>query len=145
VAFLANLGLFFVFFLPLTLLVAIPFDLYVGRYQPAEEATQLFLWMVIGWPLLFPSVLFVPAAHLALAIARRAGWGPNRGTLRKLAVVILPLGLFAFHLWIWGTVVFGAPLLLTFGVPGALFGWVVRIPESRRSGSVGVQELSHER
>jgi hypothetical protein len=145
VALLANLALFFIFFLPLTLLVAIPFDLYVGRYQPAEEASQLFLWMIIGWPLLFPSVLFVPAAHVALAIARRFGWSPDRGTLRMLAVVILPLGLLWFHLWTWGTVVLGAPLLLTFLVPGALMGWVVRIPAWRRSRSVAVEELSHER
>ena len=55
-AFLANFALFFVFFLPLTLAVGVPFDFYVGRYQPAEEASQLFYWILLGWPL-FPIIL----------------------------------------------------------------------------------------
>ena len=113
-AFLANFALFFVFFLPLTLAVGVPFDFYVGRYQPAEEASQLFYWILVGWPLLLSSVLFVPVAHIALAIARRGHWNLDRSALRKFALAAFPLGLLAVHLLFWGTVVFSVPLLATF-------------------------------
>ena len=131
-AFLANFALFFVVFLPLTLLIGVPFDFYVGRYQPAEEASQLFYWILLGWPLLLPSVLFVPVAHVALGIARRSQWSLDRSALRKFALAAFPLGLLAVHLLFWGTVVFSVPLLVSFLIPGALFGWVARIPKSRR-------------
>ena len=131
-AFLANFSLFFVFFLPVTLLVGLPFDFYVGRYQPAEEASQLFYWITVGWPLLLPSVLFVPVVHLALAFARRASWDLDHEALRKIALVAFPLGLLGAHLLIWGTVVFSVPLLTSFLIPGVLFGWVARIPKLKR-------------
>ena len=133
-AFLANFALFFVFFLPLTLLIGVPFDFYVGRYQPAEEASQLFYWILLGWPLFLPSVLFVAVAHIALAIARRGRRNPDPDVLRKIALVAFPLGLLAVHLLLWGTVVFSVPLLASFLIPGALFGWVARIPKPRRRG-----------
>ena len=130
-ALLANFTLFFVFFLPLTLVVGLPFDFYVGRYQTPEEASQLFYWMVVGWPLLVPSVLFIPVAHIALAIARRTQWDLRRSALRKCALAAFPSGLLAVHLLLYGSVVVSAPLLVSYLIPGALFGWIARIPKPR--------------
>jgi hypothetical protein len=130
-AFLANLVLFFVFFMPLTFIVALPGDFYVGRYQPEEEASQLFYWILIGWKFLIPSVLFIPIVHIGLAIARRTSVPLAPESLRRIALVAFPIGLLAVHLYFWGTVVFSVPLLVTFLVPGVLYGWVARIPKAR--------------
>ncbi len=131
-AFLANFALFFVFFMPLTLVVGALGDFYVGRYQPEEEASQLFYWILVGWPLLLPSALFVPVAHIALALARRGPWELEPDLLRRLAIGVLPVGLLVVHLLFWGTVVFSVPLLISLLIPGALFGWVARIPRPRQ-------------
>ncbi len=130
-AFLANFALFFVLFLPLTLAVAAPFDFYVGRYQPPEEAAQIFYWMFVGWPLLLPSVLFLPVAHIGLAVTRRVYRDLDHSSLRRLALAVFPLGLLGVHLLVWGGVVFSLPLLVSFLIPGAVFGWLARIPKHR--------------
>ncbi len=70
-ALLANLALFFVFYLPLTFAVGLLGDLYVGRYQPPEESAELFYWIVVGWPLLLPSLLAIPMLHIVLGVVRR--------------------------------------------------------------------------
>ena len=132
-ALLANLALFFVLFLPLTYLVGWPFDYYVGRYMTPEEAPRVFNWIVMGWKLLLPGVLFVPVAHVALAIARRTLGEPDRQRLRRLVVVVVPLGFLAVHLALWGTAVLGVPLLVSVLIPGAVYGLIARLP-MRRGG-----------
>jgi len=126
-----NLALFFVLFLPLTLLVGLPFDFYLGRFQPAEEARPVIYWLIAGWPLLLPSILFIPVAHLALAIARRRQWAPDAHAMRGVSLVALPMGLLLTHFLFWGTTVLSIPLLVTFLIPGVIFGWVARIPKVR--------------
>ena len=129
-ALLANLGLFFAFYLPLTFAVGLPGDFYVGRYQAPEEEAALFYWIVVGWPLILPSVVALPAAHIALAVARRARGDFDRKGLRRIAAVAIPLSFLAVHLWIWGAAVLSVPLLVSILIPGTLLGLVVRIPRS---------------
>ncbi len=132
-ALLTNIALFFLCFLPLTLLVGLPFDFYLGPYQQPGAATQIFVWIVVGWPLLVPTVAFIPVAHIALAVARRTGLDPTPQVCRRVAVVVVPLGLLATHLLFWGTVVLSVRLLLTILLPGALLGWIARTPRRSRA------------
>lgn len=130
-ALLSNLGLFFVFYLPLTYAVGLPFDFYVGRYQSTAEETAFFNWIVVAWPLLIPSILALPAAHIVLGIARRLGEKFSPEGLRNICTAAIPLSFLAIHLAIWGDVVVSIQLLITILVPGALLGRVARIPKPR--------------
>ena len=132
-ALLANLVLFFAVYLPLSYAVGWAGDFWLGRYQSPEEGAQLFYWIVVGWPLLIPSLLFVPLAHIALGITRRLRRDPSPGRLRLLVVALAPLGFLAVHLALWGAVVLSAPLLASILIPGALYGLVARIPRRRRA------------
>lgn len=132
-ALLKNLGLFFVVFLPLTLLVGLPGDYYLARHQSPEEATPIFYWMLVGWRVLLPCILFLPLAHLALAVSRRAGWRPDQATLRRVSLVVLPLGMLAMPLWLLGVHYLSVPLVVSVVVPGVVLGWLARIPLPRRA------------
>ena len=131
-ALLANLALFFVVYLPLGFAVGLAGDFWIGRYQSSETGFPLFYWIVVGWPLLVPSLLIVPVAHIALAIGRRLGPEAGAGRLRLLAIAVAPLGFLAVHLGLWGTTVLSGPLLATVLLPGAVYGLVARIPRRRR-------------
>jgi hypothetical protein len=135
-ALFANCILFFVLFLPLTLLVGLSFDFYLGRFQPAEEAVPIIYWLVAGWPLLIPSFLFIPVLHIMLATVRRRTWAPDRRGMRMLSLVAFPMGLLLTHFVFWGGTVLSIPLLVTFLIPGAILGWVARIPRTRAQSDI---------
>jgi hypothetical protein len=131
VALFSNCLLFFVVFLPLTFLVGAPFDFYLGRYQPPEEAAQIMHWLVAGWPLFIPTVLAIPLLHVLLAILRRRSWVSSPAESRKVFVAAFPIGLLSMHLMFWGDKVFSPQLLICILVPGALLGSIARIPKTR--------------
>ena len=130
-ALFSNCLLFFLVFLPLTFLVGAPFDFYLGRYQPPEEAAQIMHWLVAGWPLFIPTVLAIPLLHVLLAIVRRRGWVSSPGESRKVFVAAFPIGLLSMHLMFWGDKVFSPQLLICILVPGAILGSIARIPKTR--------------
>ena len=130
-ALFSNCLLFFLVFLPLTFLVGAPFDFYLGRYQPPEEASQVMHWLVAGWPLFIPTVLAIPLLHVLLAIVRRRGWVSSPGESRKVFVAAFPIGLLSMHLMFWGDKVFSPQLLICILVPGAILGSIARIPKTR--------------
>jgi hypothetical protein len=127
-AFLANCGLFFVVYLPLTFLIGWLFGWYVGPTQGPDDSYPVLLWIVVVWPLLLPSFLWVPPAHIVLRIARRRLEGAQ---LRRLAVAVLALGILAVHLLVWGTAVLSLPALVLTLVAGGLYGLVFRIPRRK--------------
>ena len=127
-ALLANLALFFLLYLPLTFAVGLAGDFYVGRYQSPEDAAPFFYWIVVGVQLFIPSVLALPAAHLALGAVRRMAGDFEPRRLRRIAVVAIPLSFLAIHLWVWGAVLVSVPLLVSILLPGSLLGLAVRIP-----------------
>ncbi len=124
-ALLANMGLFFVFYLPLTYLVGLLGGFYVGPTQGPDDSYPFFVWVVVVWPLLLPSFLWVPIAHFLLRIGLRR---LERNRLRLLAALLVPTGLLAVHLWVWGGVVLSPQLLILAIVPGVVYGLVFRIP-----------------
>ena len=128
-ALFVNMLLFLFVYMPLTLLVAWPTDFYVGRYQAAEEALPLLYWIILGWPLLFPSLAFVPVADGIMRLLRRFRPGLTKPALRKLSIVIFPAGLLAAHIITWGTQVFSLPLLVSILVPGAIYGGMAWLPK----------------
>ncbi len=123
--FLANVLLFFVVFLPLTYLVGLPFDFFVGPNQAGDEAYPFFTWLVVVLQLVLPALLFVPIAHVGLRWLRGRH---SRRALRWTAVAVLPLGFLGAHLAAWGPVVFSPQLLVLLLVPGALYGLTFRVP-----------------
>ena len=127
-ALLANMGLFFVFYLPLTYLLGLVGGFYVGPTQGPDDSYPLLIWLGVVWPLLLPSFLWVPAAHILMRIGLRR---LERSRVRLLAVLLLPAGILAVHLVLWGGVVLGPELLALAIVPGALYGLVFRIPRTR--------------
>ncbi len=134
-AFLANVGLFFVLYMPLTFVIGWLFGFYVGPTQTPDDSFPVLIWIVVVWPLLLPSFLWVPVAHIALRMARRRQWlDPAR--LRPLAVFLVPAGLLAVHIGVWRGVVLGLPLLALLIVPGLVYGLTFRIP--RRRGAPGL-------
>lgn len=124
-ALLANIGLFFVLYLPVTYLIGLLGGFYVGPTQGRDDSYPFFIWVVVVWPLLLPSFLWVPVAHIALRLARRR---LDRNRLRVLAIALVPTGLLAVHLVLWGGVVLSLPLLIVTIVPGALYGMLFRVP-----------------
>ena len=87
--------------------------------------------MVVVWPLLLPSFLWVPVAHILLRISLRR---LERNRVRLFAIVLVPAGLLAVHLSVWGGVVLGPPLLMLAIVPGVVYGLVFRMPRDVRTG-----------
>ena len=138
-ALFVNMLLFFLVYMPLTLLVAWPGDFYVGQYQAAEDALPLVYWILLGWPILFPSLAFVPIADWIMRLLRRFWPGLSRSALRKLSIVIYPTGLLAVHLIIWGTLVFSLPLLVSILVPGAIYGAMAWLPRRKDPQNLVVQ------
>ena len=132
-ALLANLALFFVFYLPLTYWIGLPGDFYVGPTQVPENSYPFFIWLVVVGPLLLPSLAWVPVAHVLVRVGLRRF---ERNRVRGLAAVLLPAGLLGVHLWVWGDVVLSVPLLVVMIIPGALYGLVFRMPRlaARSSG-----------
>ena len=127
-ALLANMGLFFVFYLPLTYLIGLLGGFYVGPSQGPDDSYPLFIWLVVVLPLLLPSFLWVPLAHVLLRVSLRR---LERDRLRVLSVFLVPAGLLAAHLGVWGGVVLSLPLLFLIFIPGAAYGLVFRMPRSR--------------
>lgn len=129
-AFLANVALFFVLYLPLTFLIGWIFGWYVGPTQGSEDSYPLFIWIVVVLPLLLPGLLWVPVSHLVLRMSRRR---LDRAALRRLAIVLLPVGFLAVYLLVWRGVVVSLPLLvLTIGI-GAAYGFAFRVPRGARA------------
>ncbi len=126
-ALLANMGLFFVLYLPLTYLIGMLGGFYVGPTQGPDDSYPLFIWVVVVWPLLLPSFLWVPIAHILLRIGLRR---LERNRLRLFAVLLVPAGFLVVHLWVWGGVVMSPQLLTLAILPGAVYGLVFRIPAS---------------
>lgn len=127
-ALLANMGLFFVLYLPLTFLIGLLGGFYVGPTQGPDDSYPLLIWVVVVSPLLLPSFLWVPIAHFLLRAGLRR---LERNRLRLLAALLIPAGLVAVHLWVWGGVVLSPQLLILAIVPGMVYGLVFRIPLSR--------------
>jgi len=123
-----NLALFFVLFLPLTYIVGIPGDYWVGRYQDPDTAPTIYHWMSVGWPLILPSLLWVPVCHVAITILGRARVIRSSPWWRACSLVIWPAGFLAVHVAIYGLIVWSLPLLVTFLLPGMGYGALARIP-----------------
>ena len=126
-ALLANMGLFFVLFLPLSYGIGLWGGFYVGPYQGPTDSYPFMIWLIVVSPLLLPSLLWVPIAHLLLRVGRRR---LERDRLRWFAIFLVPAGLFAVHLAAWGGVVLSWPLLTLMVIPGGIYGLVFRLPRS---------------
>ena len=126
-AFLANIGLFFFFYLPLTYLIGRVGGFYVGPTQGPDDSYPLFVWLVVVWPLLLPSLLWVPFAHILARIGLRR---LERSRVRLLAVLLVPAGILAVHLGLWGDEVMSPQLLILAIAAGAAYGLVFRLPRS---------------
>ncbi len=136
-AFLANLGLYFVLFLPLTLALGALTGLYVG---PATGATQvealaasgpsfpIFVWFNILFPRLVPLLLLVPVVHFAHRTSARRGYG-------RWPSSALTLGLFlGLFVGLFGTELANAAVLFLVGLPAAVYGALLRAPRRRDQG-----------
>ena len=128
-ALLANMGLFFVLYLPLSYGIGLLAGFYVGPYQGPNDSYPFLIWLFVVSPLLLPSFLWVPIAHILLRVGLRR---LERDRLRLLAIFLVPAGLLAVHLAVWGGLVLSLPLLILMLVPGGVYGLLFRMP---RSGS----------
>lgn len=125
-AFLANLGLWFVLFLPLTFALGALTGLFVG---PATGATQaealaasgpvfpLFVWLNLLFPRLLPLLVLVPVVHIA---RRRI---PGRWPLALLTPVLF----LALFLGLFGVELLNGPVLFLVGVPAVVYGALLRV------------------
>jgi hypothetical protein len=116
---LRNLTFFLFLFLPLTLAIGLVCDFFVGPLEPTSLGYEVQQYYLRVFFLLLPSVLAVPALHfLYKARARHA----EAKSVRLLAVAATPLALLVVHLAIFGGAYWSTPLIVLFGLPGALYG-----------------------
>lgn len=88
-ALLSNIGLFFVFFLPLSYLIGLMGGFYVGPTQGSDDTYPLVIWMLVVSPLLLPSFLWIPIAHMLLRVGMRR-LEPTQ--LRLASTLLVPAG-----------------------------------------------------
>jgi len=125
---LINFVLFFGVFLPLTYVVGVPGNYWVGRYQDPSRAPTIYHWISVGWPLIVPSVLWVPLGHALIASLARCSEIRSPATWRVASLAMWPLGFLGVHLALYGMLLWSIPLLVTFSIPGVIYGVVARIP-----------------
>ena len=107
---------------PALVLAALFFYVYraIGEYRGSLEPG---LTLAVFFPAL--PFLWVPIAHILLRVGLRRF---ERNRVRQVAAFLVPAGLLVVHLWVWGDVVLGLPLLILAIVPGVLYGMIFRMP-----------------
>jgi hypothetical protein len=115
-----NLMAFVFFFLPLTLVLGLGCDFFVGPVEPTRWGYEVQLYYFHVFHLLVPSILAVPVLHF---LYRRRAHAASRGSVRVLAVFATPLALLGVHLVIFGAAYWSIPLVTLFVLPGALYGY----------------------
>ncbi len=115
-----NLMTFVFLFLPLTLVLGLGCDFFVGPMEPTRWGYEVQLYYFHVFGLLIPSIIAVPALHLLYRSRARA---VSRSSVRALAVVATPFALLGVHLAIFGGTYWSTPLCTLFILPGALYGY----------------------
>jgi hypothetical protein len=124
-----NFMVFVFLFLPLTLVMGLVCDFFVGPIEPTRLGYEVQLYYLHVFRLLVPSIIAVPVLHFLYRSRARTA---SIGSMRALAVIATPLALLGVHLAIFGTAYWSIPLVMLFALPGALCGYcfgIVRPPE----------------
>lgn len=128
-SFIKNLLLFIVVFLPLTYIVALPGELYQGRFASAVENSQFYNWIGVAVPLVLPCFAFVILFHLVVLCVPKQ-YAMAKALSRNVSLLIFPLGFLIAHLSVWGTDLLSWQLLTIILIPGLVYGALSRWPKS---------------
>ena len=124
---LPNLGLLFVLYLPMTLLVGLLTRAYQAPGMGFAWAYEVFLWWVIWLQLLLPMLIaYLAALILSWWVAKWVA----QPMVRWIAGTLVVGGLMGAQAIVWDGVAITWQWLVVSGLPGVLLAYVLRLPTS---------------